>query len=487
MSEWITALPNPSKARVLPHFQMFAVLGTWMEADIVTANIRNAITQGCNRVYLVDNGSPDSTIEAACAEGAILARSFRTERYDEGLRLRHMNDVVSEVSDSEQDQHIWWLFLDADEFPHGPWGMTLHEYLKTLDEQFRVVGARFFDHYPSGSPQYVPGRHPLDFQPLCEELDYPMCSSRHRKHPLQRYDRSGAPIECGRGFHLAHCTDQLYEPSQPAFLHHFPFRDENVTRRRLEALWAKDQSGVTRALESYDTHMLTRFRSLGAVYAQDWGGVENFIALDPMYILLDSPPASGVNLRPWAEIVEAEHRHVLRWYSMIGAWNYDNVDKFNYGDDTTYKKGIAFLDGHGTIEDWGCGFAHAKMFGAKSQYIGIDGSSNCADKIADLRDYTSEADCIFMRHVLEHNVDWRRILTNAVASFKKRMVLVIFTPLAETTRVVATSTNVTSVPVPDISFRKEDLTDYFRQFKYAEESLETDTQYKTEHVFYIEK
>ena len=488
MSDWIVAVANPSGAKALPHFRMFAVLGTWMEADVVVATMRNAVAQGCERVYLVDNCSPDDTVEVALAEGAILSRSYSTERYDESLRLRHMNAVVSEVSEAEGDPHIWWLYLDADEFPHGPWGMTLREYLRTLDDRFRVVGTRFFDHYPSGHPPYEAGRHPLDFQPLCEELAYPMCPSGHRKHPLQRYGRGVAPIECGTGFHLARCVEQLYEPSQPAFLHHFPFREKDITRRRLEALWARNQSGIGRALETRDTHMLARFRSLDAVYSQDWASVHNFIALDPMGSALASPPsARGVRLRPWAELVAPEHQPVARWYSMSGVWNYANVDKFHYGDDVTYRRGVAFLDGQGTIEDWGCGFAHARTFVTQSQYIGVDGSSQHADKIVDLREYSSDTDCILMRHVLEHNVDWRRILANAMASFKKRMVLVIFTPLAETTRQIATSTSVTSVPVPDISFRKEDLTDYFARCKYSEESLTTDTQYGTEHVFYIEK
>ena len=195
-----------------------------------------------------------------------------------------------------------------------------------------------------------------------------MCPSRHRKHPLQRYDNGGARIECGRGFHLAHCADVLYEPSQPAFLHHFPFRDEATTRARLELLWAKDVTGVARAIESDDAtgHMLSRVRSLDAVYAQDWNLVENFIV---------SPPARGVRLKPWAEIVEEPHQHVLRWRSMIGVWRYDMLPTFRLGDDTTYSKGIAFLDGHGTIKDWGCGFTHAKAFVTTSTYVGVDGSS----------------------------------------------------------------------------------------------------------------
>ena len=486
---WVIAAPNPPDPRILPAFRMFAVVGTWMEADVIGANVRNAMAQGCERVYLVDNDSTDGTIEAATREGATLARSFRTSRYDEDLRLRHMNDVVSEVSRAEGAQHIWWLYLDADEFPHGPWGMTLREYLASLDARFRVVGTRFFDHYPSGAPQYVPGRHPLDFQPLCEELAFPMCPRGHRKHPLLRFDRNGAPIECEAGFHRATCEEQLYEPAQPAFLHHFPFRDQSVTRQRLEMLWAKNPEAESRAVESINTtHMLTRFRSMDAVYAQDWAGVENFIARDPMNAVVKAPVA-GVQPKPWSEIVATEHQRVFRWYAlpMMGAWKYEGSEKFRYGDDTSYRKGIAFLDGQGVIEDWGCGFAHARSFVRRSEYVGIDGSSPRADKIVDLREYRSEADCIFMRHVLEHNTDWSRILANAVASFRRRMTLAIFTPFGETTTVIATSTSVTTFPVPDISFRKEDLMAHFQSLKYSEESLATDTQYGVEHVLYLEK
>jgi hypothetical protein len=172
-------------------------------------------------------------------------------------------------------------------------------------------------------------------------------------------------------------------------------------------------------------------------------------------------------------------------YERFSKWDYRNVVQFPYGDDTTYQKGIAFLDGYGTIEDWGCGTAYAKNFVKGSKYIGIDGShSNYADKVVNLVEYTSETDCIFMRHVLEHNYNWRKILANAVNSFTKRMVLIIFTPFTEETRQIAFNQH---PRMPDISFRKEELIEFFKQFNYHEESLETDTQYKTEHIFYIEK
>lgn len=166
-----------------------------------------------------------------------------------------------------------------------------------------------------------------------------------------------------------------------------------------------------------------------------------------------------------------------------GTWNYQHVDQFAYGDETSYRKGMAFLDGHGAIEDWGCGTAWAKRFATQSSYIGIDASkSRFADRVADLRTYTSDADCIFMRHVLEHTEDWKTILTNAVGSFRRRMALVIFTPFGDETRQIAMWSG-----IPDISFREEDLTECFRHLRFSEELLLTGTQYGMERIYFIEK
>jgi hypothetical protein len=170
--------------------------------------------------------------------------------------------------------------------------------------------------------------------------------------------------------------------------------------------------------------------------------------------------------------------------AVMGKWNYRQADQFAYGDETTYRKAMAYLNGHGEIEDWGCGTGFARRFATRSAYTGIDGSeSRFTDKVADLRVYTSDVDCILIRHVLEHNHDWRTILLNAVGSFRVRMALVIFTPLQDRTRQIATWPS----GIPDIGFRKDDLIEVFKHLRYAEESLRTATQYKTEHIFYIEK
>jgi hypothetical protein len=483
----IVAQENPPDPTSIAGIRLFAVIGTWMEEDVIEATVANAFTQGCEKVYLVDNASADETVTRACARGAVLAHSYRTQRYEEATRNELMNRVMRDVSVSQPDEALWWLFLDADEFPHAPAGMTLLSYLRTLDRRFRVVGARFFDHYPSQEPPYVPGFHPLDFQPLCEEIMLPMCEHRHRKHPLVQWQRGGPVLEADRGHHLVRCDVPVLEPMQPVLMHHFPFRERDRTQARLEALWRVDQ-GASRAEASEDTHMLARHQSIQSVYRGNWSEVVNFVAIDPIVASLDHIPAGkGVQLRPWTEAVAPQDQHVLRWYSMKGAWNYPELPEIRYGDDTSYRKGMEFLDGHGVIEDWGCGLGHARKFVSRSRYVGVDGSGTAAEVVADLGQYRSRVDCIFMRHVLEHNANWRQILVNALDSFQRRMVLVVFTPFGEVTRQVATTLGMTTIPVPDISFRREDITERFAGLEFSEETLDTDTQYGVEYIFYLEQ
>jgi hypothetical protein len=153
-----------------------------------------------------------------------------------------------------------------------------------------------------------------------------------------------------------------------------------------------------------------------------------------------------------------------------------------YGDSRTYVLGADFLKGF-SVEDWGCGLGWFSRY-HQGAYIGADGScSKFATVSADLTEYTSKTDGLFMRHILEHNHEWRKVLENALKSFQKRMVLVMFTPFSDETNVIQES-----VPgIPDISFRKEDLVECFRSLIAREESLKTATQYGYEHVFYLEK
>src|SRR5262249_14135418 len=105
---WVIPQRNPMSPRALEDFRLFAILGTWMEADVIEATVKNAFTQGCERVFLVDNESPDDTVERAIDAGAELACSFPEERFDIELFYERMNELVSRASLTDGSEHIWW-------------------------------------------------------------------------------------------------------------------------------------------------------------------------------------------------------------------------------------------------------------------------------------------------------------------------------------------------------------------------------------------
>ncbi len=299
---------NPHTPDPISDVPLYAVLGTFNEADVIDATIENAFRQGVERVYLIDNASTDETVNRAVAAGAILAETYETPTYDESTRTLAMNWTVLRISLAEEVPHIWWLWMDADEFSHGPGDLTIAQYLAQLDRRFRIVGADVYQHYPDGKPEYISGFHPLDFQPMCflhRETPVPRCRNLHRKHPLQRFDRSGPFITSMLGFHQ--CTAgkgvQLLEPPEGIVMHHFQYRDEALTRKRIGAVYGDVDSRLSRANSPYPEPGHARLDSLDAVYSQRWSEVDNQSTIKGDV---------GVNLVPWSSVSSSEP---ARWYS----------------------------------------------------------------------------------------------------------------------------------------------------------------------------
>lgn len=292
--------PNPTDPETLDDFKLFAVLGTWMEEDVVEATVRNAFAQGVERVFLVDNDSTDATVERATAAGATLAEKFHTETYEERVRILLMNSVVARVSLSTRAKHIWWLWMDADEFPEGPDGTTIKQYLSGLDRRFRVVGGTYFNHFPDHKPEYIPGFHPVDMQPLCELFSPPTpsyCAQPHWKHPLQRFDQSGPFLMSVIGFHTATLimNAPVTEPVGGINAHHAQYRDEQLTRARMELLCGgTDRNAYNNSLGNLS--IKRRYKTLDAVYAREWAEVDTLggglgIGVDPRPWSYPGPPA----------------------------------------------------------------------------------------------------------------------------------------------------------------------------------------------------
>ena len=301
-------MPNPEHATPLTDVPLFAAITAWCEADVIASTVANAFAQGCERVFLVDNESPDDTVAVARAAGAEVGSIYHTDFDDQGKRLAEVRRVLQRVSEETGAPHVWWLTTDADEFPHGPGGRTLRQYLDRLDQRFRMVGARAFNHYPSRGTAHVAGRHPLDFQPLCQEVRQAWCSLYHWKHPLVRWDRSGPPLWPGNGFHrMAPAGRRLDEPIHATFLHHFQYRERADTQRRLERLCRADHGKARASLEEAmgpPSSAVRRLRTMEDVYEGRWDRVTSPLKVG----------ATGVTLSPWTELVGQPDNLVQRWY-----------------------------------------------------------------------------------------------------------------------------------------------------------------------------
>jgi len=182
-----------------------------------------------------------------------------------------------------------------------------------------------------------------------------------------------------------------------------------------------------------------------------------------------------------------------KWNEWYKGLTLNDCGSFCYGDTLTYKLGYDFLQSCDNIEDWGCGVGGFKRFfinnNTTSKYTGVDGSNTpFADIKTDLTTYTSDIDGIYMRHVLEHNYDWKLILNNACSSFKHKMCLVLFTPFNDESKELAHNLQ-HGVDVPDLSFDKNELLEIFNYYKikYTLTSFVTQTGYNIEHVFFLTK
>lgn len=178
----------------------------------------------------------------------------------------------------------------------------------------------------------------------------------------------------------------------------------------------------------------------------------------------------------------------------LNKWDYQPQTMVCYSDSecASYKKSAEFLGD--TVEDWGGGTGWSKKY--FKNYRNIDGTPHPnVDEVADLTEYTSRVDNILMRQTLETSYEWRKMLENAINSFKKKFCLIVFTPFVDETRVGPLNPVIdrngvdTGATTPDIYFNKQDILDYFPldRFKIREEEVATKQGYQRDWILYVER
>lgn len=186
--------------------------------------------------------------------------------------------------------------------------------------------------------------------------------------------------------------------------------------------------------------------------------------------------------------------------SNVGRWDRHYADADvdmpqPYIDTPTYQAGVDWLDAGDCllVEDWGAGlgwFAHvAAGSGSPMRVLGIDGSvTPHAQRQADLAEYRSTPEGLFMRGVAEHNWRWFDVLTCAAASFQRRAFVAFFTPMVDhqgDDPVVLASEAPGYPGVPDLALPRRTVERIFRAAgaAFASQTIPSDTAYGTETMY----
>lgn len=160
------------------------------------------------------------------------------------------------------------------------------------------------------------------------------------------------------------------------------------------------------------------------------------------------------------------------------AWPYE-IEQ--YGTRDTYCRAAQWLAPCATVADWGGAAGYFRTFlPHATEYTLIDGTVQATEQVvADLTVYTEPSDGILLRHVLDNTPNWRPILTNALAAFRQRLVVVTFIGDGPETHVIPKANG-----WPYWQFNPEDLRVAMRPYLVRDETVQTT---HAERVYYLER
>ena len=180
--------------------------------------------------------APTTPSRVAKAAGATYEGEFHTDTFDIEVTKNLVTEIVERTSRATGLDHVWWLYFDADELLEGPDGASVRDTLERLDRSYRTVGSRTMNHYPRRDHPLEEGQDPRLVATNVQERVGPFCRLDHWKHPLVRWDAQGPLLEASKGYHIVHARRRLIEPLHALISHHYPYRAQSATVRRLQLL-----------------------------------------------------------------------------------------------------------------------------------------------------------------------------------------------------------------------------------------------------------
>ena len=289
-----------------------AIMCVWNEEDIIESTIKHAFAQGCSNVLIVDNSSTDKTVDVAIKAGAVLADSFESEYFNEYQKIAYLNTIVKKYNDSTDEEHIWWLYIDADEFPNIDCDLTIFDFIKQLDPSIRAVQGYFYNHIPTHSPYNVSGYHPADFMQLANK-------SNTYKIPLIRYDKGKQHFYSGVGAHnFDTCGETVNIASDILNIHHFNYRRQEDTFRRLKQLTQKSSNGISR-IDWFDKIEQKHKRTSDAksMYHNRYENAKSIYSENEYKILI-------------TDELQYAYNNIVRWYNPYNITITNDCSKYDY-------------------------------------------------------------------------------------------------------------------------------------------------------------
>ncbi|QXJ22362.1 glycosyltransferase family 2 protein [Actinomadura graeca] len=281
---------------------VYGLCQAWNEEDVIYATVRNMLLQGADRVFVIDDGSDDGTAAEAAAAGATVISDASDGLFDEVRRTERLVRVAEERTE-EAGRPVWWVVVDADEFPRGPEGMTIADLARSLPPWVDTVGSRVLEHYPGRLSAPRPRHHPLDELPNAHWNTIRFCPAGHWKHQMLLV-RGPGELRFTFGRHTIAAPPSrkpVLESEASLLMHHFPLRDMERTARKFRL--ANSASGRYGA--SSDTFVKERtegrLRMLRLAYEERYDLLPN---------TFPGEPRTGASVRDWRELVPPSERDV---------------------------------------------------------------------------------------------------------------------------------------------------------------------------------
>jgi hypothetical protein len=279
---------------------IYGLTTVWNEDDVIYATVRNLFLQGVDEVFVVDDESDDDTVTEAKAAGAVLIQDTSEGTFEERRRTRRITEFMNERTMSA-GRPVWWIVVDADEFPRGPDGTTIRELVRTLPPWVDTIGSRVLEHYPSRDSAPRRRHHPLDELRMARRHTIAFCPEAHWKHQMVLLRKPGE-LEFTAGRHTiasAPARKPIIESASSLLMHHFPLRG----RERTEAKFRQASAAAGRYTGTTDAfikkRLQNRLRMLELAYT------EQYHLLPNMY---PGERKRGTTLHEWQALVPPPER-----------------------------------------------------------------------------------------------------------------------------------------------------------------------------------